>query len=138
MEHFYAPIHSEERGRLCGLGESASMHVNTVMLIGPVGTRGVKLSYSEQAVPTCTFWLEVEEPGKGGQLYTSYIPVEVTGKYAEDAAATLEPGDEVLLDGWLKYRSTVSPQTQEKAGRLVVRTWMVTKAQATAEAGSMR
>jgi single-stranded DNA-binding protein len=112
--------------------------MNTVMLIGRIGTRGVKLSYSEQAVPICTFWREVDEVGKGGQRYTSYIPVAVTGKCAEDAAAALEPGDEVLVDGRLKYRTTVHPQAKEKAGRLAVSTWMVTKDPARAEAGAIR
>jgi len=78
-------------------------------------------------VATCSFWLQVDEPGKDGAVYSSYIPVEVTGKNAEDAAEQLHAGDTVLIDGKLKYKST-GTRDGKKTGTIVVSTWFVTKA----------
>jgi hypothetical protein len=36
------------------------MHRNKALLIGRVGERGVKVTYSERAIPTCSFILEIE------------------------------------------------------------------------------
>jgi hypothetical protein len=66
------------------------MHLNKVVIIGRVGARGVKLTYDERSTPTCAFTLEVDEVGPAGKVYTSYLPVEIVGKYAEAAAERLE------------------------------------------------
>lgn len=65
------------------------MHLNKVLLMGRVTTAGPKLTYSEKlgGYPTCSFWLQVDEPGKDGAVFSSYIPVEITGKHAEDGGA---------------------------------------------------
>jgi hypothetical protein len=36
--------------------------------------------------------LEVDEVGKGGYVFILHMPVEITGKYTETAAAELEGG----------------------------------------------
>ena len=93
-----------------------------------VGERGVRLTYDERAIPTCAFTLEVDEPGKEGQIYTAYLPIEIVGKDAEAAAARLEPGDDVMLDGRLKDKSHVDATTGQKTSKLIVSSRTVTPA----------
>jgi single-stranded DNA-binding protein len=83
------------------------MHLNKVIVIGRVGTRGLKLTRDEHATPTCAFTLEIDESGRGDKVYTQWILVEIISKFVEDVAEHLEPGDEVIIDGKLKYRATV-------------------------------
>jgi single-stranded DNA-binding protein len=54
------------------------------------------------------------------------IPVELIGKYAEDAAGALSAGDEVLIGGKVEYRSETDKQGQ-KTGRLLISIWAVTR-----------
>jgi single-stranded DNA-binding protein len=86
------------------------------------------VSYDERAIPTCAFTLEVNESGKEGQIYTPYLSIEIMGKYAEDAAERLEPGDEVMMDGRLKDKSHVDATTGQKTSKLIVTSWTVTPA----------
>jgi single-stranded DNA-binding protein len=94
------------------------VHLNKCVLVGRVTSAGPKLTYAENGTPTCSFWLEVSEPGKDGKLHTAYLPCEIVGKQAEDVAADLSPGDELLIDGKLKYRSAGVTKDGKKAGRL--------------------
>jgi single-stranded DNA-binding protein len=100
-----------------------------VILLGRVTTAGPKLTYPEKlgGHPTCSFWVQVDEPGKDGQIYSSYLPVEITGKHAEDVASELNPGDEVCLDGKLKYKTTIG-KDGHKRGSVIVTAWFVTRA----------
>jgi single-stranded DNA-binding protein len=104
------------------------VHVNKVILIGRIGERGVKVTYSEQAIHTCSFVLEVDEVIQSGKVFTTWLPDEIVGKYAEDVAHSLEPGDEVLVDAKLKYRRLIDKKTGENASKWVVSGWTVTKA----------
>ena len=104
------------------------MHVNKVVLIGRVGERGGRVTYGERAIPACAFTLEVDEPGQEGQIYTSYRPIEIVGEDAEDAAARLEPGDDVMVNGRLKDKSYVDATTGQQTGKLLVSSWAVTPA----------
>jgi hypothetical protein len=104
------------------------MHVDKIVLIGCVAERGVRVSNDERAIPTCAFTLEVDEPGKEGQIYTSYLPVEIVGKYAEAAAERLGPEDDVRIDGRRKYKSHVDATTGQKTGKRLVSSWTVTPA----------
>jgi single-stranded DNA-binding protein len=104
------------------------VHLNKVLLMGRICARGVRVTYDERAIPTCAFTLEVDELGKD-RVFTSYLPVEVVGKYAEAAAEALEPGDEVLVEGKLKYKNFPDAKGQ-KTSKLLVSTWQVTKAPA--------
>jgi single-stranded DNA-binding protein len=111
--------------------------LNKATIIGRITSAGPKMAYTQQGTPMLSFWLEVSERGKDGKVFTSYIPVEITGKLSEDIAESIEAGDELLIDGKLKYRSAGVTKDGKKAGGLVVTSWYVTKGQdAAAKAGS--
>jgi single-stranded DNA-binding protein len=55
------------------------------------------------------------------------MAVEITGKFAESCAETLEPGDEILCEGEHQYRSVVDPKTHEKKTKCVLSTWAVSQ-----------
>lgn len=90
--------------------------VNRAILSGAVGQYGVKLTYTETAKPQTSFTLVCTEAGKDGASYWTFIPVLIIGTQAEDLAATLEPGDPVLLEGKLTYKAGKT----KDAGKLVV------------------
>lgn len=89
--------------------------VNKVVLLGKVGDRGVEVQFLPTGTACATFTLVVQEPGKEGERYSTYVSCEVYGKNAE-AAGELEVGDMVLLDGRLRWRKG----DEGKEGRLVV------------------
>lgn len=97
--------------------------MNHILIIGRVSKNGPKLTYAASGTPTCSFVVEVDELGKGGEVFITYLPVEISGKYAEAASAEVEPGDEVQLSGKLKYKSAVDPKTQTKTSKLIISTW---------------
>jgi single-stranded DNA-binding protein len=92
------------------------MSLNRAILSGTVSQYGVKISWTESGKPQTSFALAASEPGKDGTSYRTFIPVLIVGAQAEDLAATLEPGDPVLLEGKLTYQSGKT----KDAGRLVV------------------
>ena len=98
------------------------MHLNSVQVIGRVRKNSPKLSYASSGVPSCNFTLEVDEIAKGGEVSVLYLPVEIWGQ-AESAAETLEPGDEVMVSGKLKYKSVVDAKTQQKVSKLIISSW---------------
>jgi hypothetical protein len=67
-----------------------TIHVNRQLLLGRIGPRGVRLTYNSNGMPLCSLTLEIDKPGKQGDVYTSYHTVEITGRYAEQCAAELE------------------------------------------------
>jgi single-stranded DNA-binding protein len=70
--------------------------------------------------------LEIDEPSKGGEVFTLYLPVEIWGQ-AERAIELLEPGDEVMLSGKLKYKSHVDAKSQQKVSKLILSSWGVSQ-----------
>jgi single-stranded DNA-binding protein len=102
------------------------MHLNSVQLIGHVSKNGPKVNYASNGNPTCTFTLEVDELGKGGEVFTLYLPVEIWGQ-AEHAAEMLEPGDEVMLSGRLKDKSVVDAKSQVKVSKLIMSSWGISQ-----------
>jgi single-stranded DNA-binding protein len=96
------------------------MHLNKATVIGRVTLAGPKLRYDERSTPTCSFRLDVEEPGRDGQARHCYIPIEILGKSAESAAESLESGQECLIEGRLQYRKSIGKDGQQKAGLVVV------------------
>jgi single-stranded DNA-binding protein len=111
------------------------MHLNRVIIVGRVSNKGPRLTYDERGIPTCSMVVEVDEPSKTGKVFTTYLPVEVVGKYAEEAADALESGDDLTVEGKLKFRSVVDAQTGQKASKMILSTWTVTKG-APAHAGT--
>jgi single-stranded DNA-binding protein len=99
------------------------VHVNHALVVGRCSKAGPKLSYAASGTPTCSFVVEVDEVGKGGEVFTTYLPAEISGKYAEQAAGEIEPGDEVMISGKLKYKSVVDGKTGAKVSKLIVSSW---------------
>jgi len=104
------------------------LHLNSVQLIGRVGKTRPSLSYASSGVTSLSFTLEVDELSKAGEVFTLYLPIEIWGQ-AEAAAETLEVGDEVMLSGRLKYRSTVDQKTQTKVSKLCISSWGIQQRQ---------
>lgn len=98
------------------------MHLNSVQVIGRVGKKRPDWGYTSSGAATCAFTLEIDEPSKGGEVFTLYLPVEIWGQ-AERAVELLEPGDEVMLSGRLKYKSHVDAKTQQKVSKLILSSW---------------
>jgi single-stranded DNA-binding protein len=98
------------------------MHLNSVQLIGRIGKKRPEWGYTASGAATCHFTLEVDEPSKSGEVFTLYLPVEIWGQ-AERAVELLEPGDEVMLSGKLKYKSVLDSKTQQKSSKLIVSSW---------------
>jgi hypothetical protein len=65
------------------------MAINHVVLTGTCADLGPKLTYNAaSAKPECqlTLVVEVDELGPGEQVYTTYLPVDITGCCAEQTA----------------------------------------------------
>jgi single-stranded DNA-binding protein len=99
------------------------VHLNQVNLIGRISKTGPQLRYAENGVPVCSLVVEVDEFGPGEKIYTSYIPVDVSGKHAEQTSVELEAGDLVQISGKLRYKSTVDAKTSQKVSKMIVSTW---------------
>jgi single-strand DNA-binding protein len=104
----------------------AMLTINKVILCGRVTADGCRLTYTVDATPHCSFTLLLEEVSKQGHTYKLYIPVDLFGDKAEQAAELVSAGDLVLVDGKLQWKSWVDKQG-EKQGRLVVLAWKLEK-----------
>jgi single-strand DNA-binding protein len=102
--------------------EDCAVHLNSVQLIGRLSKRP-ELRYTESGTPFCSLVVACDEVGPGAKIFTTWIPVDITGKYAQQSAVDLEEGDEVQISGKLKYKSVVDKQTQQKTSKLIVSTW---------------
>jgi len=67
--------------------------MNHVSLVGTVGQYGAKISWTDGGKPQTSLTLVVENPGKDGTTYKTFIPVLVVGSRSEEYAESLEPGD---------------------------------------------
>jgi single-stranded DNA-binding protein len=103
--------------------ERDTMSINHVMVAGHIGDFGVRLSYLPSGKPELSFALILEKLGADGKTYKTLIPIQVYGQHVEDLAATLEPGDYVLIDGQLGYKSTRPDGGKERG--LIVACWSV-------------
>jgi single-stranded DNA-binding protein len=103
------------------------VHLNKQLLLGRVGAKGPELRYNAKGTPYCSLVVETDKAGTDGQVYTSYHRVEITGRFAEDLSVTLEPGDEILVEGEHQYRSTVDAKTGQKKTTCVLSTWGVSQ-----------
>lgn len=109
------------------------MHFNSVQLIGRVSPKGPQLR-TESGTPRCTFVLEVDDVLPNGTIYTTFIPVEITGKFAEQAAGEIAAGDVVQISGKWKYRGVIDPKSGAKVSKPVVSTWGVQQRESHARA----
>ncbi len=76
----------------------------------------------------------MDELGNAGKVFRVYVPIDITGKFAEEVAEQLEPGDEVLVDGKPKFTSVIDAKTSQKSSKLIVSSWTVTRAPVAAAA----
>ena len=76
--------------------------------------QGPKLTYASSGTPTREVLVEVDEVGNGGYVFTLYVPVEISGKYAERTAAELEGRDEIQVSGKLPYRRPLIRKAKRK------------------------
>ena len=102
--------------------------LNRVSLVAKVGEYGPKLTYRENGQPECTLTAVIKEPSRDGQtIYRTFVPVVLYGVPGEKAAAELEPGMIVAVDGKLAWRATAKKPAEGKAeGKLVVMASSVT------------
>src|SRR5918992_3767062 len=82
------------------------MAINHVVLTGVVAEPGPKMTYSSSAKPETKFTLIVSE-GKGEQTFNLYVPVFIYGTGAERAAAEVDTGDTVAVEGRLSWKSAL-------------------------------
>ena len=82
-----------------------------------MGHYGVKISWTDGGKPQTSLTLVVENPGKVGATYKTFIPVLIIGAHAEAYAETLEPGDVLAIEsGKLAYKAGKT----KDSGKLVV------------------
>ncbi len=104
-------------------GMAHPLGINKVILLGTIGERGVTVRYRESGTPVASLSIEAKELGQNGQVFTTYVNIEVFGKGAE-AAGELTPGTVVYVDGTLKWSK--DPAGHSLHGTLQVQTWRVT------------
>jgi hypothetical protein len=80
--------------------------INHIVLTGTVEEPGPKMTYSSSAKPETKFTLVVSD-GKGEQVFNLYVPVFVYGTGAERAAAEVDVGDTVAVEGRLSWKSAL-------------------------------
>jgi single-stranded DNA-binding protein len=112
------------------------MHLNSCLMIGRVSPKGPQLRYAENGTPICSFILEVDELTHG-QTFTTWIPCEISGKYAEQTAGEVEAGDVLQIAGKWKYKSTVDQKSGAKVSKPVVSSWGVSQRIAATTSGSV-
>lgn len=88
--------------------------MNNVNIIGNL-TRDVELRYTTDQKPIARFSIAVND-GYGEQKKTSYIPIVVFGKQAENADRYLSKGSKVAVNGRIQTGS------YEKEGRTIYTT----------------
>jgi single-stranded DNA-binding protein len=91
-------------GRVTGEGKPVA--INSVVLTGTVAEPGPKMTYNSAAKPETKFTLIVSE-GKGEQVFNLFVPIFVYGAGAERAAAEVDAGDTVAVEGRLSWKSAL-------------------------------
>ena len=97
--------------------------MNSVCLSGRVSDYGPKISWTEGGKPQTTFTLVVEEPGREGSTFKTFVPIKVVGAQAESCAETLDAGALIAVNGKLQYSKTGGKEAKE--GKLTVVTYGV-------------
>jgi single-stranded DNA-binding protein len=95
--------------------------LNRALLVAECGEYGAQLRYRENGQPECSFTCVVRELGKDGATwFKTYVPVVLYGAAAEKAAAELEPGTLVAVDGKLAWRTQGKKAEGKAEGKLVI------------------
>ena len=105
--------------------------MNHVCLSGRISDDGPKIGWTESGKPQTTFTLIVEEPGREGSPFKTFVPVCLIGAKAEEAAETLEANTVVLVTGKLAYKAGKT----KDSGKLTVLCFGVEVLSPTAPAG---
>jgi single-stranded DNA-binding protein len=91
---------------------------NICVISGRISSYGPKLRPLPSGKWELSFTLCCDEPGRDGQIYTTFIPVVVYGAQCEPLAESLEPNDIVLVTGKLSW-------TKKEKSALAVTTFAV-------------
>jgi single-stranded DNA-binding protein len=91
---------------------------NVVVISGKISDYGVKIRPLPSGKWELNFTLCCDEPGRDGQVYTTYVPVLVYGAQCEPLAESLEPHDVVLVTGKLAWTKKTT-KDGEKSGLAV-------------------
>ena len=89
--------------------------LNKVLLIGTVSDRGIELQYLPSGQPLATFTLVLQDIGKAGEVYRTFISCEIYGQGAE-RAGDLDAGALIIFEGRLRWKKG----EQGKDGKLAV------------------
>src|SRR6266545_3145316 len=110
----------------CAQSEGKDMlAINKVLLVGKVTDAGPKISWTAQGTAQTSLTIQIEEPGRDGQVFKLFVPIVLDGKMAEQAAESVNAGDLVAIDGKLGWTSRVDKKSGEKIGKLTVVAWSV-------------
>jgi single-stranded DNA-binding protein len=91
--------------------------LNTVCLTGTI-ERDPVTTFEESGTHVTTFTLRVEEQGRDGAVFRTYVVIETYGKTGA-RAAEFSANDVVAVEGKLKWKSSVDTHG-EKKGTLAV------------------
>lgn len=91
---------------------------NICVISGRISDYGPKLRLLASGKWELNFTLCCDEPGRDGQVYTTFVPVLVYGAQCEPLAEALEPHDVVLVTGKLAWTKRTT-KDGEKSGLAV-------------------
>jgi hypothetical protein len=86
---------------------------NVCVISGRISGYGPKLRPLPSGKWELNFTLCCDEPGRDGQVYTTYVPVLVYGAQCEPLTESLEPHDVVLVTGKLAWTKKTTKDGQK-------------------------
>ena len=98
------------------------MHLNQCTLIGQLAD-DPETKFLDSGHQLTTVSLRIEEEGRDGRTYKTFIPLEAYGK-AGEALAECSKHDAVVVTGKLAYRSSTDKEGN-KRGTIKVSAWQV-------------
>lgn len=109
------------------------MHLNQCTIIGQLAD-DPETRFLDSGHQLTTVSLRIEEEGRDGKTYKTFIPVEAYGR-AGEALAECSKGDTTVITGKLAYRSWTDKEGT-KRGTIKVSAWQVKPLHAPVTAGS--
>ena len=92
--------------------------MNSVCVTG-VLERDPRTKFASDGAQETSFTLRVEESGKDGTVFRTFVPVEAYGRVAEKAA-DLSAGDMIGVEGKLKWQSYTARDGTKKTSLCVL------------------